>query len=41
MKREFNYEIISLENIDNNKHLVFICDGDSKTVKIEREEEYE
>lgn len=38
MKREFNYEIIRLEDIENNKHLVFICDGDSKTVKIEREE---
>lgn len=37
MKRDFSYSIISLADIDNNKHLIFICDGDSKRVFIERE----
>ena len=38
MKREFSYEDITLNNIDDNKHLIFICDGDNKKVLIESEE---
>lgn len=39
MERTFNYEEISIKNIDNNSHLIFICDGDNKEVIVEREEE--
>ena len=38
MKREFEYETITLQDIENNKHLIFICCGDSKKVMIERED---
>jgi len=38
MIRNFNYETISLQDIENNSHLIFICDADSKKVKVEREE---
>ena len=38
MEREFSYEIITLQDIECNPHLIFVCDGDSKKVKIEREE---
>ena len=41
MKRGFNYESITLQNIDDNKHLIFICCGDSKKVIIESREENE
>lgn len=39
MKREFDYEVITLQEIDKNSHLNFVCDGDSKKVIVEREEE--
>ena len=39
MKREFNYEEITIEDIENNNHLIFITDGDSKKVIVERENE--
>lgn len=39
MKREFNYDTITLQNIDDNKeHLIFICNGDSKKVMLERKD---
>ena len=38
MKREFNYGIITLQDIENNPHLIFICDGNYKRVIVEREE---
>lgn len=38
MKREFDYEVITLQDIENNSHLIFICDADSKKVKVERED---
>lgn len=38
MKREFNYEVITLQDIENNPHLIFICDGNYKRVIVEREE---
>lgn len=41
MKRTFNYEDISINDIEYNHHLIFICDGDSKEVMIEREENNE
>lgn len=41
MKREFNYGIITLEDIENNSHLIFICDGNYKRVIVEREENNE
>ena len=37
MKREFNYGVITLKDIDNNSHLIFVCDGDYKSVLVERE----
>lgn len=40
MKREFNYETITIQDIENNSHLIFICDADKKIVKIEKEEKY-
>lgn len=33
MKREF----ITLQDIENNSHLIFICDGDNKKVIVESE----
>lgn len=41
MERTFNYEDISIKDIDNNSHLIFICDGDKKEVLVEREENNE
>jgi hypothetical protein len=38
MEREFDYETITLRDIEKNSHLIFICDADSKKVKVEREE---
>jgi hypothetical protein len=37
--REFNYENISIGDIENNSHLIFICMGDEKVILVEREEE--
>jgi hypothetical protein len=37
--KTFDYKNISLKDIENNSHLIFICDGDKKEVKVEREEE--
>lgn len=37
MKREFDYNCISIENIEVNNHLIFICDADSKKVIVESE----
>ena len=37
MKREFDYEDITIRDVKNNKHLIFICDGDSKKVIVESE----
>lgn len=33
-KYNFNYDEITLQNIEDNKHLVFICDGDKKIIII-------
>ncbi len=41
MERTFDYEDISTKDIDNNSHLIFICDGDKKEVIVEREENNE
>ena len=38
MKRAFSYDEISIKNIEDNSHLIFICDGDKKEVIVEREE---
>ncbi len=35
----FTYDEISLKNIEDNPHLIFICNGDKKEVIVEREEE--
>jgi hypothetical protein len=37
--KTFNYETISIGDIENNSHLIFVCDGDKKEVVVEREEE--
>ena len=39
MKREFNYGVITLQDIERNEHLIFICNGDYKSVVVEREED--
>lgn len=39
MKREFDYGTISIQEIESNQHLIFICDGDNKKVVIESENE--
>lgn len=39
MVREFEYGTITINDIENNLHLIFICDGDSKKVKLESEKE--
>ena len=41
IKREFEYEVITLQDIKNNSHLIFICDGDIKKVKLESEKQNE
>lgn len=41
MKREFDYETITFQDIEDNSHLIFVCDGDSKKVKVESEEKNE
>ena len=39
MKREFNYEDITIADIENNTNLIFVCDADIKKVIVERENE--
>lgn len=41
MTREFNYEDITIRNIEDNEHFIFICDGDKKIVILESENENE
>lgn len=41
MKRDFDYETITLQNIEENSHLEFVCDGDNKKVRVESEENNE
>lgn len=38
MIRNFNYGLITLQDIERNEHLIFICDGDYKTILVERED---
>ena len=38
--RGFSYEDITINDIENNKHLIFVCCGDTGMVKVEREEEW-
>jgi len=38
MEREFDYKTITIQDIEENPHLTFVCDGDSKKVKVESEE---
>jgi len=38
MKRKFDYESITIKDIENNSHFAFVCDGDNKEVIVEREE---
>lgn len=39
MIRKFDYRFITLEDIDINNHLIFICDGDDQKVILEKESE--
>ncbi len=39
--KKFYYETISIGDIENNAHLIFICDADKKEILVEREEEHE
>lgn len=36
--KEFNYEDITLHDIEINSQLTFICDGDRKKVIVNRED---
>lgn len=38
MKRKFDYEAITISDIENNLHFAFICDGDNKEVIVEGDE---
>lgn len=38
MKRDFSYETITINDIENNKHLIFVCSGDKFEILVEREE---
>lgn len=38
MEKTFDYSNITLQDIENNSDLIFICDGDKKVVKVERED---
>lgn len=38
MKREFDYGVITLGDIENNENLIFVCNGDSKKVEVGRDE---
>lgn len=37
--RTFNYGVITLQDIENNSHLIFECDGNYKQVIVGNEEE--
>lgn len=39
MEREFNYNDISILDIESNKHFDFVCDADRGKVVIERKKE--
>lgn len=39
MEREFNYNDISIADIEANDHLTFACDADRGAVVIERKKE--
>ena len=41
MERVFDYNTITINDIERNEHLIFICDGNYKRVIVEREGEYE
>lgn len=41
MKKVFNYECISIQDIENNPHLIFECNGNYKQVIVGIEEENE
>lgn len=36
--RKFNYDEITLKDIEDNEDKIFICDGDTKEIEIERNE---
>lgn len=38
---KLKYEEITLKQIEDNPHMIFECDGDSKKVKVSKGEEYE
>jgi hypothetical protein len=40
MKREFDYNNLSILDIESNKHLIFVCDADSRKV-IVKSDDYE
>lgn len=37
MERNFNYKDITINDIENNKHLIFVCNGDKVEVSVEKE----
>lgn len=41
MIRNFNYTDIAIKDIENNKHLIFVCDGDKVGVLIDNENKKE
>ena len=39
MKRKFDYEAITISDIENNSHFVFICDADKKEIIVEGDDD--
>ena len=39
MKLIVEYDEINLQTVEDNPHLIFICDGDKKQITLEEEEE--
>lgn len=37
MKREFDYNNLTILDIESNKHLIFVCDADNRKVIVESE----
>lgn len=37
MQRNFYYDCITIKDIEDNNHIIFICDGDKQKVILEKE----
>lgn len=39
MKGKFKYDAITIKDIENNSHFVFVCDADNKEVIVDKNKE--